>query len=135
MRQRDALIQGNENKYLKDSLIPCQFSKMIVVDFSQGLLNPPAMGSWPHLLQYCNTFSPVNWTSTLVFKSRWTSPPITFIPLLFQWAYLIELGIVACRVHSWVGLLLTFLSQHPIQHLTALWKVASRKEAYMSVLA
>lgn len=135
MRQRDALIQGYENKHLKDSLIPCQFSKMFVVDFPQGLLNFPAMGSWPHLLQYCNTFSPVTGPQLQYSKVGGYPPPLTFIPLLFQWAYLIELGIVACRVHSWVGLLLAFLSQHPTQHLTALWKVASGKEAYMSVLA
>lgn len=48
---------------------------------------------------------------------------------LHQWAYLARLlTILACRIHSWIKLLLGFLSKQPVKHCPTPWKLANRKK-------
>lgn len=113
----------------------CPFSRIIVIVSSPGL--------WPPQPQAFDQFYSTRHLSSVVQgmhshsdrKSRkCLVTPMKAVPLLYQWAHLSQsISMAAYEAHSWERDLIAFLSQHPVQHLSALWRVVSRKKACSSV--
>lgn len=84
-------------KHLEDSLILCQFSKLIIINFSLGPLSSPG---WV-LGQICSTrhgFPPVEWILNLIRKQLVT--PVTSKPLLHPWVCLVRLVVVTQQIRK-----------------------------------